>query len=211
MKVTEVTKGLFWLKFGTPRAAAKTFLRVQEHFESPAFRGKIFTVKQYQKWFRQQFNAEYYDSYEGFNVPSYVLKPFIQGKFDPLNQAEKKLVALFQTRKGKYYIVASARGDNLTLKHELAHGLYYLNDEYRKAVKKMLSKINIKNVIKFLEKDGYHPAVCNDEANAYLMCDQDYMKNGGVKLRIPADTGYKLQLLFDKYFNPLGRALPRPS
>ena len=211
MKVTEVITGLFWLKFRTPRAAAKTFLRVQERFESPIFRGKIFTVKQVQKWFRQNFNADYYDSYDGFNVPSDALKPFIQGKFDPLNQAEKKLADMFRDRKGRYYIVASAHGDNLTLKHELAHGLYYLNAEYRKAVKQILSKINIENVLKFLEKDGYHSAICVDEANAYLMCNQDYLKDVGVKLSIPLDTGYKLQLLFDNYFNPLGRSLPLPS
>jgi len=208
MKVTEVIKGLFWLKFRTPKAAAKTFLRVQERFESPVFRDTIFTVRQFHKWFRERFNAEYYDSYEGFNVPSSALKPFIQGKFDPLSNAEKKLIDLFRDRGGKYYIIASARGDNLTLKHELAHGLFYLNDAYRKAVEKLLSKLNVKSVHNFLEKEGYHPAVWNDEVNSYLMCDQEYIKSIGVKLRIPKDTGYKLQLLFDNYFNPLGRSLP---
>lgn len=209
MKVTEVTEGLFWLKFRTPKAAAKTFLRVQERFESPVFRGKIFTVKQVQKYFRQTFKTDYYDAYDGFNIPATALRPFIRGKFDPLNQAEKKLADLFRDRKGKYYIVASAHGDNLTLKHELTHGLFYLNDEYRKAVKKILSKTSVlKSILKCLEKDGYHPDICDDEANAYLMCNQDYLKAIGVNPKIPAGLGYRLQLLFDKHFKPLGRSLP---
>lgn len=50
-KLTEILKDVFHLNYLTQEQLASTFLRFQEHYESPEFRGKIFTLDEYKEWY----------------------------------------------------------------------------------------------------------------------------------------------------------------
>ena len=86
----KVADGIYLLRFKTQYELTSTFLRVQEHYESPQFHGRIFTLEQYMDWYVARYGSfSYYQDWSGFNVPSTAFQPFYDGKFDPLTEKEK--------------------------------------------------------------------------------------------------------------------------
>jgi hypothetical protein len=179
MKKREVLPNIYLVEFPTSEEAAKTFMRFQEHYESPKFRNKIFTVEQYKKWYvsytkRPKFS--YYQDWSGFNIPSYVLLPFYSGAFKGLTKRERQFLDLFRNCTGQYYIIGIQKGNKRTLKHELMHRLYYTNTSYRSRVDEILKlgPTAIKDVEKYIKNLGYHNEVLRDEVHAYLAtCGED--------------------------------------
>lgn len=81
--IREPLENILEVHFDDPHDCAATFLRFQEHYESPEFRGKIFTLEEYQRWYiahspRGQTTGAftYEEDWTGFNIPSEILDPF---------------------------------------------------------------------------------------------------------------------------------------
>ena len=92
-----VAKGIYLLSLKTQYELAATFLRVQEHYESPKFHGRIFSLEQYMDWYAARYgNFTYYKDWSGFNVPSTAFAAFYRSKFDPLSEKEKQLLRLIE-------------------------------------------------------------------------------------------------------------------
>ena len=97
MKLEELIENIYHVSFPTRKEAASTFLRFQEHYESPQFRGKIFSLDEFKEWYtansekgKAKGKFTYYDDWGGFNIPSYILEPFYKGLFNPLSEKESK-------------------------------------------------------------------------------------------------------------------------
>jgi hypothetical protein len=166
-----VAKGIYLLRFKTQYELASTFLRVQEHYESPRFHGRIFTLEQYMDWYAARYgNFTYYQDWSGFNVPSTAFAPFYAGKFDPLSEKEKRLLGLFKNLRERFYVIgvydSGAKG---SLTHELAHALYFTDASYRKAVQKTMGAYDTSALEKRLVKAGYARHVIPDEVQAYMV------------------------------------------
>ena len=171
MLKNQILKNVYFIKFSEKSEAAKTFLRFQEYYESPQFKGKIFTLKEYIKWYKTKSGDgtfSYYEDWSGFNIPGYILEPFYNGEFKFLSKREKELLELFKDKKEKFYIIACAEADEATLMHKKMHGLYYTNEKYRNKVKEILSKIDCSDIHQMLADYGYHKDVFVDETHAYL-------------------------------------------
>ena len=163
---------------------ASTFLRFQEHYENPKFRGRIFSLEEFMDWYAMKFdNFTYYQDWSGFNIPSSVLKPFREGGFNPLSNKEKKLLGLLANVPEPFYVVGiyGAKTDLPTLKHELVHGLYHTVPEYRKVVQRILEPKKIRRVTEILKKTEYHPSVWQDETNAYLLMGASDLSDDGFR------------------------------
>ncbi|MFC1774812.1 ABC transporter ATP-binding protein [Nanoarchaeota archaeon] len=173
MELKTITKKIFLLIFENQYEITSTFLRFQEHYESPEFRGKIFTLEEYKEWYSTiKGSFTYYTDWHGFNIPSHILKPFYEGKFDPLSEKEKKLLGLFKDKKGKFYIIGIHKGVPVSslLNHEIAHGLFYTDEKYKDSVLEILSKYDIGDIKEKLRKSGgYHEDVLDDEVHAYSL------------------------------------------
>src|SRR3990167_8171616 len=112
IKLEEIIKNIFHLNVDTQEELTTTFLRFQEHYESPEFKGKIFTLEEFKKWYilnspngKKTGRFTYYEDWAGFNIPSEVLEPFYEGKFNPLADYEQKFLDLFkEKRDGKFYV-----------------------------------------------------------------------------------------------------------
>ena len=172
----------------------KILLRFAEHYESPKFRNKIFTLKEFKAWYRTTIKGNkftYYNDWAGFNIPSYAFKAFREQKFNPLSAKEKLFMNIINNLKEPFYIIAARKGHKNAIKHETAHALFYLDAEYRKKVLKILPKIDLKDFKKRLLNHGYCKDVLSDEFNAYIVDGaQD----------IPEDKYTRLLCsLFDKY------------
>ena len=185
MKITNVTSQIVKVTIEDPELLAKTFIRFQEYYESPEFRNKIFTLGQFKDWYSKKYGAfTYYSDWDGFNIPSHVLQPFVKGLFDPLTDEEKNMLECFKYRSDKFYIIGVSEDSGDTLDHEICHGLYHTNDEYNGAVNKVLTAHakDLSSIYDFLKRKGYSPAVWKDEANAYIANNYDYFIDEGVQV-----------------------------
>jgi len=193
------------LIFENQRDITSTFLRFQEYYESPEFRRKIFSLKDFKKWYIKNSpngiktgKFTYYFDWNGFNIPSYILKPFYKGSFNPISIKEKKILDIFNIEKGIFYIIGihkeSKTSDNV-LKHEIAHGLFYTNKKYKKEIISLLSKFNLDKIKEELRsRAGYHEAVLDDEVQAYGV-----ISGGKLKISFPKKLQVGLEKIYKKY------------
>ena len=184
VKLHEPLPRVYHLDFPTRRLLASTFLRFQESYESPRFRGKVFTRAEFLSWYGKSSKgskSDYFD-WDGFNVPSRVFAPFYEGRYDPLDENEKALLALFAGVKGDFYVIAtSGKGsDPGTLRHELAHGRYATVPSYRSAAQALLKEVPLSPVFAMLKRLGYDRSVWEDEAHAWLGDDDADLKAEGL-------------------------------
>jgi hypothetical protein len=94
-------EGVYLLRSKTQYELASTFLRIQEHYESPFFSGKIFSLEQYMDWCAARTGSfTYYEDSSGFSVPSSALQPFYEGKVDPLLRPMRHFGSDSQTARG---------------------------------------------------------------------------------------------------------------
>lgn len=198
IKKTKIKDRIYLLEFENHYEIASTFLRFAEHYESPKFRGKVFSLKEFKKWYsRGKKKFTYYDDWGAFNIPSYVLEPFFEGKFNPLSKKEKQFLSLFDKNEKDYYIIGIYKSsDKSNLTHEIAHGLYYTIPEYRKKVLQLLKKYDLSEIKKELKsKDGYHDDVIDDELHAWILTFTDDLES-----KAPKELKEKLKKLFDEYY-----------
>lgn len=212
-KITEKINGVFLFTFKTRLEMCATFLRLQEYYECPKFRGKIFSLEEYALWYKKE-NGEfsYCNDWDGMNVPSYVLKPFKDKSFNPC-KVEKSLLDSIKNKTkemNKFYLIAVNEGSGSEdyiwecIKHELAHAMFYINDEYKLEVLNVLNTIpiNVRNIIKGkLLNGGYTDNVVEDETHAYLI-DYYYMNDKDFSVyekSVMKKKGEILNKIFDKY------------
>lgn len=196
---------IYHLRFDTQFDMTSTMLRFGEYYESPEFKGKTFTLASFKKWYMKSQNKKrftYYEDWHGYNIASKELKPFFEGKFNPLTRSEKQVVELLKDVKGTYYVIATFKRNRLeseTLRHEYCHAVYSKEKEYKKAVKEYLKDKDCEELTKFLVKRGYSMSVMTDEINAYLTVDLKWMRKK--KLKGPQYTEYSryLNKLYKKY------------
>ena len=201
----KLTDRIHLLIFNTQRDISSTFLRFQEHYESPKFRGKIFSLEEFKRWYVQNSpkgiktgEFTYYTDWNGFNIPSYVLKPFYSGKFNPLSEQEKKFLEIFKDEPEPFYVIGIHRETkklNLFLKHEIAHGLFYTDKDYRGEVLAILSQFDVKPIkIELRSKAGYHEQVLEDEVHAYIIASGKRLKTS-----IQKKLSLKLRKIYQGY------------
>ena len=193
-----ILKNIILLVFENQFELASTFLRFQEHYESPEFRGRVFTLDEYKEWYiKQKGSFSYYTDWNGFNIPSHIISPFKEGKFDPLSEKELGLINVLKEETGNFYIIGVHKELELprrqqNLKHEVAHGLFYTNPQYKTEVQNILSKYDLTDLKKWLKSiNGYHDGVLEDECHAFSL-------TGSTKLpiQIPLELNKSLESIF---------------
>jgi len=190
----KIADGIYLLRFETQYELTSTFLRVQEHYESPQFHGRIFTLEQYMDWYVAENGAfTYFQDWSGFNVPSTAFQPFYEGKFDPLTRKEKRLLALFGNLQGRFYVIG-VYDDGKT--HELAHALLFIDDDYRKAVREAMRGYDTSALEKQLAEAGYARHVIPDEVQAYIVAPSGEL---GAASRALMPLRRKLRALFRQH------------
>lgn len=200
IKIIDINSKIVLLIFDTQLDITSTFLRFQEHYESPKFRNKIFSLKEYKDWYIEEKGSfSYYEDWNGFNIPSYVLSPFKEGKFDPLDNNEKYLLDVLEEYIEPFYVIGVHKGnlDNIrkTLEHEVAHGLFYTREDYRDEVLSLIREYDLDELKSFLRGlGGYCDEVIEDECHAYHI-------NGSRKTKelLNLELQRKLVSLFNRY------------
>ena len=200
----QIFNGVYLFEFESAQEMGKTFVRFQGHYESPLFRGKIFTRKEYIEKYKKKapdsIFLRYLIGWGGTNFPSSTLKPFYDGRFKHQTKREKEFLKIFAKTQEPFYVIGAVSGGNvLSLNHEIVHALFYLDEEYRDKVLKVLSKHDCDGIRKHLKNTGYCNAVMKDEINAYLTTSIHYAR---VFNLMPLRK--KLKRLFNRYVGKRG-------
>ncbi|NQZ84606.1 MAG: hypothetical protein HRU03_02710 [Nanoarchaeales archaeon] len=199
IKKINISKNIILLVFKNQLEITSTFLRFQEHYESPKFRNKIFTLDEYKLWYTSiKGKFSYYTDWNGFNIPSHILTPFYNKQFKDLTSAENQILELLKNKKEEFYIIGihkNSRNLKQVLKHETAHGLFYTNKEYKDKIQDKLKQYKLDKLKKsLLNSGGYHSEVIEDETHAYSL---DYQV--GYLTKIPIFLHFKLKRIYNKY------------
>jgi len=174
-RMESITPKIWLMVYPTIESMARALIRISEYYESPRFRGRTgFTVADYKAWCKEEGRKfTFYKDWRGFNLPVRDLAPFRDGLFDPLSRAEKAVLkACAKLPKNAYVIAVAARCRKSPglIDHELAHGLYALDRQYRRDVRQALRGVDLTEVHKELDATRcYHPAVRMDETQAYVV------------------------------------------
>lgn len=117
----------------------------------------------------EELNLDYW--WDGFNYSKDTLLKFIKTYSKQLSKREIEIAMAADIIDDDGYVVAIVTGDNITLKHELAHGYYFDTPLYRKTADEIISQIP-QEIIDKLKQNlldiNYTPEVLQDEIHAYL-------------------------------------------
>lgn len=195
--VREVKPNIFAVVVKDSYDRAMLFCRAQEYYESPnkKFRGKDFSIWDYMKWYSNEYGKgfSYASDWSGFNIPFDVVwkcyqsnemeTPYDEVMWQILGEIDRKMDI-----NKKAYIIGAGDISGWTFKHEVCHGLWSTNKQYKSEAKKLLKNIKSEHFEIFrtnLLEMGYTDKVIDDEIQAYIMYGWDSNQFGkGVSLEI---------------------------
>lgn len=178
LKITPI-KNILHLEASSQYELASMFMRVQEFYESPlpGIRENFFTLEQYMDAYAKEYgNFTYMVDWNGFNVPGHVVNNFFHTFKDDLLDKEKILQAGIEnavTGMDKFYLIGT-HSDKDYSEHEIAHALWYLDEDYSADALDVMSYIDpttVKKMSDWLLNEGYTKHVILDETNAYFSTD----------------------------------------
>jgi hypothetical protein len=116
---------------------------------------------------------------------------------------EMKMFNKKNTRNWNAYIIGADSTESDTFEHEICHGLYTTNKEYKELVDEITETIEWQDYLKF-EKNlldmGYTAAVIPDEIQAYLSTNYEYTKfSKGVSKRKCEGFHKQYKKVFEQY------------
>lgn len=179
MKITQLGKfPIYHVDVKDPWTLAMTFLRMQEHYESPKFRGQAFTLESYMDWYAHARPAKgaftYPKDWTGFNVPSRAVS-FVYAKMKPWTMWERQLFTQLEDMRlfpfgPRFYLIGTSDAA-ADLPHELRHGMYDCDIAYRAIVNSIVKRYlsSIKPFTRWLLSKDYTEETLIDEIQAWAL------------------------------------------
>ncbi len=185
--VKEIKPNIYCVLVDDDYDRAMLFCRYQEFYESPykQFRGKYFTWTQYMRFYKDVWKKDtftYPIDWSGYNIPCNVVQRANhmfcnETEYDDImndiyfycsHQSTTKY-----NKRVDWYLIGASSKDLKTLDHEIAHGLYFTNPNYKKDVKKLIKDIKPSHYDKLkkkLVKMGYvdDKKIIDDEIQAFM-------------------------------------------
>lgn len=186
--VKEIKPFIYCVEVDDDYDRAMLFCRYQEFYESPYknFRGKSFTWMEYMRFYKNSWKKRtftYPDDWAGYNIPCNIIQKanhlFCKDtEYDSImndiyfycaNDAMEKNDGV----RRDWYLIGASSKDLRTMDHEVAHGLYFTNKEYKKEITKLIKSIKPKHYEKLrkkLIKMGYvdDKKIIDDEIHAFM-------------------------------------------
>jgi len=185
--IKEVKPNIYCVLVDDNYDRAMLFCRYQEFYESQykRFRGKYFTWAQYMRFYKDAWKKDtftYPIDWSGYNIPCNIVQKAHhmfcgETEYDDImndiyfhcsNASFKK-----DNKSVDWYLIGASSKDLRTLDHEIAHGLYFINPDYKKKMNKLVNGIPEKTrdkIFKKLIKMGYvnDKKILFDETQAFL-------------------------------------------
>jgi len=180
--IQEVAPSIFAVIVKNDYDRCMLFCRYSEFYESPFknIRGKDFSLQFFMKYYieKNKLNSfEYHNHWAGFNIPSIIIEKALK-KFTIKNEYDVLMEKIYNycnnnQKNNNFYLIGVKKMEGDITNHEIAHGLYYLNKDYKREMKSLIHKINQKDygtIKKKLISLGYtnKKTIIDDEIQAYL-------------------------------------------
>jgi hypothetical protein len=163
---------------------AMLFCRYQEFYESPykEIKGKYFTLEYFMRLYTKKRKSKmftYPEDWSGYNLPSDIFQEahsIFQDDKDIYNQVMNVIfmsITNHRKDKNKYYLIGVDSLKSKTLKHEIAHGFYYTDFNYKHDMDEIIKTISAEcygHLKKQLVSFGYmnDDKIIYDEIQAFL-------------------------------------------
>jgi hypothetical protein len=186
-ELKEILPQIFALKIVDGYQRAMLFLRSQEFYESafPQIRGKHFDIFEFMEIYKEWKLLDHFSypaDWAGFNVPGAIIEECIGHVLDqangisatPYDKIMGDIVKGIRSKIGseaKFYLLGVDAFESRTMDHELAHGLYHVNEEYKTRTSELVSALPSKvfeGMREHLLGMGYCEEVIPDEIQAYM-------------------------------------------
>jgi hypothetical protein len=214
-KIEEVRPNVFAVIVKDHYHRAMLFLRVQEFYESPnpEFRGKNFNIWDYIEWYSRRNNDVFTYPFDwgGFNIPlevAYNCYDTLTDSYTPYDEVMENIIhQIYELNSDgcNGYIIGADSTESDTFEHEICHGLYATNKQYKELVDEVTIAIPFKPYQTFrknLLKMGYNGIVIDDEIQAYLSTNYDYSKfSKGVSRKLCKELHKQYKQIFNLYEN----------
>jgi hypothetical protein len=214
-KIEEVRPNVFAVIVKDHYHRAMLFLRVQEFYESPnpEFRGKNFNIWDYIEWYSRRNNDVFTYPFDwgGFNIPlevAYNCYDTLTDSYTPYDEVMENIIhQIYELNSDgcNGYIIGADSTESDTFEHEICHGLYATNKQYKELVDEVTIAIPFKHYQTFrknLLKMGYNGIVIDDEIQAYLSTNYDYSKfSKGVSRKLCKELHKQYKQIFNLYEN----------
>jgi hypothetical protein len=186
LKVEQLRPQVFHVYADSQRELGMLFLRYTEFYESKYdhIRGKQFTlVQQMSAYCREHLLSpdadwSYTTDWSGYNFPAETIRQVHDlgildpNHYDSLMYGLHGMIEAETVGKPAYIIGTSCSSKQTTLDHELAHAMYYLNEDYRKWVGRILDFFTYRHLVaklgSRLASQNYPSKVHADEIQAYI-------------------------------------------
>lgn len=183
LKASLIHPQIVHVKYKNQYDLASSFMRIQEFYESPieGIKGCSFTLETFMDKYAKEYGVfDYFEKWAGFNVPSDVLKDFIetQGIFYTKELRLINYIKNLVDWDKPFYVIGTFQ--DVDIDHELAHAFYYISKDYKKKMKKLLNELPSSDrigLVDELKEKGYHSDVFTDEIQAYLSSCSDFILN----------------------------------
>ena len=194
-KLYRLAERLYCLEIASPYDLGMTFLRYQEYYESPNkdVRGQIYDIDEYMRWYStknktrsiQRGVFSYVADFAGYNIPSTALTDILvenryKGRLSIYDEFMKhnvyEVICNDMKTNDTFYLIGTDKMKSDVLRHEAAHGFYYINPEYKNTmdslIKKHIPKDTIKEFKEILKGYHYHADVMIDEIQSFVSSDE---------------------------------------
>jgi hypothetical protein len=173
MKVTLLNPKRMLLEFPSLKEMNLSSFRITEFKEGPpSLMGRPFDVIAFlDDYLDEKGDLKYFGYWEGHNWSKSDLERWLTLGI-PLSPREQAIVDAVKPLDPAGYIILMEEGDQETLRHELAHGLYFDNKDYKYQADQIVNSISpasLEIYKQHLRDMNYNDAVLMDEAQAYLV------------------------------------------
>jgi hypothetical protein len=184
-EVVEIKPRIFVVTVKNDYDRSMLFCRYQEYYESPhsMFYRKFFTLEEFMKIYSKKRKTSFFSyplDWIGFNIPSEVLIESHNlfknsGSFydDIMGQIISFCKKEINDDSKNWYLIGTDKLNSKILKHEISHGFYYTNVDYKKNMDKIIKKIDNEDFLLMKKKlilMGYRneKKIIYDEIQAYM-------------------------------------------
>ncbi len=207
-EVKKVYPGVYLILFKDHYQLCMHFVRFQERYESPKFKGQNFELVDLMEWYSKKYGNglfTYPKDWAGFNLPGSVIlgsQILDESRYDRLMKSIAEYCLADNGGDSGFYIIGARSSDKIqVVKHEIAHAFFFVDEKYRDDMTKLVDELPLSFRQKFTEvlaSRCYDSSVFVDEIQAYMATGL----LSGVE-----DKSKKLRAPFTKLFNSYFRRI----
>lgn len=194
MNIFKLTSNIIAAEFETQKEMMLTVARPAEYYESidERLHNQAVSWSEFLNVFMTDAGViEYFSSWSGFNLPGEKLLEWYtlcrdastreitffnsvlaRCAYNVVQDDHHRYIDGLKVRYAPFYVVAFCAGDEETIKHEIAHALFYLDPKYKQAMLKLNKALPAELAAALttaFNLMGYRESVHQDEMQAYLI------------------------------------------